>query len=79
MPKCASDHCIEPAAQSLFCAQCEIRERIKIRWDRRIDWNPRLKRLTVHPADWMLMGYPMEYRGLPVKPLSIEFIARTEK
>jgi len=75
MPQCVTDRCIEPARNTLFCRDCEIRERIKVRWDRVVDWNPKLKRLVVHPSDWKMMGYPLDYRALPVKPLGVSFIS----
>ena len=46
-------------------------KRIMIRWDRWFDFGRSLKRLVVHPSDWRTMGLPIEYRGLPVKPLGI--------
>jgi len=29
------------------------------------------KRLVVHPDDWYLLGCPLHWEGVPVKPLGI--------
>jgi len=40
------------------------------RWDSYMSFaSP--KRLVVHPDDWYLLGCPLHWEGVPVKPLGI--------
>ena len=57
-----------------YCDRHWVKREINERWDGWVAANDGFKPLpylAVHPADWREMDFPLEFKGLPVRPLGL--------